>query len=85
MNKSKLGEAIDLALDGKWDASHKLVQQFEDEYACWIHAILHRIEGDKWNSEYWYRKAGRNFDKAITSQDELAMIKKHLLEDMQNR
>ncbi len=52
--------AIDLALGGQWDEAHRLVQQFEeDELACWIHAVLHKIEGDSSNSRYWYRRAGK--------------------------
>jgi hypothetical protein len=52
--------AIDLALDGQWDASHNIVQQYEsDRTANWIHAVLHKIEGDRGNSLYWYRRAGK--------------------------
>jgi hypothetical protein len=58
MNKKLLG-AVDLALAGKWDAAHAIVQQFEtDATAACIHAVLHRIEGDQDNSRYWYRRAG---------------------------
>jgi len=52
--------AIDLALGGQWDAAHRVVQQDEaDPMACWIHAVLHKIEGDLGNSRYWYRRAGK--------------------------
>ncbi len=51
---------MELALAGKWDASHKLVQQYEaDAIAAWIHAVLHKIEGDLGNSRYWYRRADK--------------------------
>jgi hypothetical protein len=54
-----LRQAIDLALDRQWDAAHRLVQTYEtDPTAAWIHAVLHKIEGDLGNSRYWYRRAG---------------------------
>jgi len=57
---SELARAIDLALGGDWDASHGIVQQFDsDRTANWIHAVLHKIEGDRGNSLYWYRRAGK--------------------------
>lgn len=57
---TELIRAIDLALGGQWDASHGIVQQFDsDRTASWIHAVLHKIEGDRGNSLYWYRRAGK--------------------------
>jgi hypothetical protein len=59
MNK-KLVEAVDLALAGQWEAAHGIVQQYEtDTTAAWIHAVLHKIEGDQDNSRYWYHRAGK--------------------------
>ena len=56
---AELIRAIDLALGGQWDASHGIVQQFDgNRTASWIHAVLHKIEGDRGNSLYWYRRAG---------------------------
>ncbi|HUE35822.1 MAG TPA: hypothetical protein VMO20_00420 [Candidatus Acidoferrum sp.] len=51
--------AVELALAGDWNVAHELVQQYEDASAAWIHAVLHKIEGDLSNSRYWYRRAGR--------------------------
>ncbi len=42
-----------------WDKSHEIIQDIEDEKAAWIHAYLHRKEGDIWNADYWYRRAGK--------------------------
>jgi len=42
-----------------WSKAHSLVDNLEDATACWVHAYLHRKEGDIWNADYWYRKAGR--------------------------
>ena len=59
MMQQDLLKAIDLALAGEWDAAHQIVQQYEDATAAWIHAVLHKIEGDQDNSRYWYRRAGK--------------------------
>lgn len=47
--------------DGKndWEASHNIIQDVNDKTASWIHAYLHRKEGDVWNANYWYTKAGK--------------------------
>ena len=52
-------EAIRRGLAGDWDAAHLLVQDLADRDAAWVHAWLHRIEGDLANAGYWYRRAGR--------------------------
>ncbi|WP_457674290.1 hypothetical protein [Thiolapillus sp.] len=49
---------LDLAREHRWDEAHELVQPFSDSLSCQIHAWLHRVEGDDWNADYWYRKAG---------------------------
>lgn len=54
-------EAIDLALRGEWDRAHRIVQDLDGELPAWIHAVLHKIEGDIGNSQYWYRRANRPF------------------------
>ena len=42
-----------------WEKAHELIQDLPDKTASWIHAYLHRKEGDTWNADYWYSKAGR--------------------------
>ena len=74
----RLMDAIELALNGGWDEAHRIVQQHDDKVACWIHAVLHRIEGDKGNSEYWYRRAGKEFETKLTPKEELGSIKRSL-------
>lgn len=51
-------KALELARDGRWDAAHRLVQDYADELSCLVHAWLHRVEGDNGNAAYWYRRAG---------------------------
>ena len=47
------------AARGDWDQAHRIVQDEETSQAAWVHAYLHRVEGDSANAGYWYRKAGR--------------------------
>jgi hypothetical protein len=47
------------AAKGGWDAAHKIVQDEETVDAAWVHAYLHRVEGDLGNAGYWYRRAGK--------------------------
>jgi len=47
------------ALRGDWEAAHELAQAQDDAEGAWVHAWLHRIEGDLANADYWYRRAGR--------------------------
>jgi hypothetical protein len=46
-------------LRGDWDAAHELAQAQDDAEGAWVHAWLHRIEGDLGNADYWYRRARR--------------------------
>jgi hypothetical protein len=76
MKNDDLLRAIELALAGEWDAAHNLVQQYEDDdMAAWIHAVLHKMEGDLSNSRYWYRHAGRMKHVEDEPRAELAAIK----------
>lgn len=42
-----------------WNKAHDLIQDLPDKNASWIHAYLHRKEGDTGNADYWYAKAGK--------------------------
>jgi hypothetical protein len=44
---------------GDWDQAHKIVQDESGREAAWVHAYLHRVEGDLGNAGYWYRQAGQ--------------------------
>lgn len=59
-------EGLSLALQalwqeahGDWDKAHKLAQAQEDADGAWVHAYLHRVEGDLSNAGYWYRRADK--------------------------
>jgi hypothetical protein len=47
------------AAKGQWDKAHKIVMNEESADAAWVHAYLHRVEGDLGNAGYWYRRAGQ--------------------------
>jgi hypothetical protein len=52
--------ALVAAAAGRWEEAHGFVQRHEGEsLADWIHAVVHKVEGDLSNSRYWYRRAGR--------------------------
>lgn len=44
---------------GDWTRSHEIAQALHTPEGAWVHAYLHRKEGDTWNAEYWYRQSGR--------------------------
>ena len=44
---------------GDWQKAHVLIQDVNDKNAAWIHAYLHRKEGDIFNADYWYSRAGK--------------------------
>jgi hypothetical protein len=47
------------AAKGSWDQAHKIVQDEDSGDAAWVHAYLHRVEGDLGNAGYWYRRAAK--------------------------
>lgn len=51
--------ALWLDAKGDWDGAHKCVDAGEDAASMWVHAYLHRKEGDLSNARYWYARAGR--------------------------
>jgi hypothetical protein len=44
---------------GDWKNAHDLIDDLKDKDAAWVHAYLHRKEGDVFNADYWYKKAGK--------------------------
>ena len=71
--------ALDMALDGDWDSSHKIVQNMDLDVAKWIHAVLHKIEGDESNSKYWYTLCKlSSFEDYDNPNDELLHIIGHV-------
>ena len=65
---------------GDWAAAHTLAQEVETRDAAWVHAYLHRKEGDLANAHYWYRRADRH-DATGSLDDEWRAIAGALLGD----
>ena len=81
MSKQDCIKAIDLLLDDEWSEAHHIVQDLSDSYAQWIHAVVHKIEGDEGNSHYWYNRSGLEiYDTFTDPHEELKAIKQKLLD-----
>lgn len=63
---------------GDWDRAHELAQNDDGTAGAWVHAYLHRKEGDPANARYWYGRAGQPFSKS-TSEAEWESLVTHLL------
>ncbi len=63
---------------GDWETSHNIIQDINGSDAAWIHAYLHRKEGDNWNANYWYRRANRKMPK-VSLEEEWADLVRHFL------
>ena len=64
---------------GDWGRAHQCAQEEDDRAGAWVHAYLHRKEGDLANAGYWYRQAGRP-TAAGTLDEEWTAISRDLLE-----
>ena len=51
--------ALWLEGNNQWDQAHDLCNDIPGKAGNWIHAYLHRVEGDYWNADYWYHQAGQ--------------------------
>jgi hypothetical protein len=63
---------------GDWRRAHEVAQDVPDPDGAWVHAYLHRKEGDAGNAAYWYRRAGRPVAR-ITLDEEWKQIAGALL------
>ena len=77
--KIQLLKAVKFAQAGDWDASHRIVQDYSETTACWIHAVLHKIEGDEGNSRYWYARCNARFEDHAHPSQELDAIEHFLI------
>jgi len=46
---------------GNWEAAHDIAQDMHNALGSWLHAYLHRKEGDDFNAGYWYRQSKKSF------------------------
>ena len=68
-NSSVYLSALWYEAKGDWDKAHELIQDITDKDAAWIHAYLHRKEGDIGNADYWYRRAGKQRPAATLEEE----------------
>jgi hypothetical protein len=54
---------------GDWQKAHELAQADEGPAGDWVHAYLHRKEGDAFNAGYWYRRAGKRAAKGALAEE----------------
>ena len=86
LSRAEPPSGVDLALTGlwwdakgNWDKAHDSAQQDEGPAGAWVHAYLHRKEGDTSNAGYWYRQAGRS-PSQVTLAEEWVEIATALLQ-----
>jgi hypothetical protein len=60
---------------GAWDAAHRLAQDEDNADGAWVHAYLHRVEGDLSNAGYWYRRAGKPASQQPLRDEWIAIVK----------
>ena len=63
---------------GGWEKAHAIAQDIDGPDGAWVHAYLHRKEGDAWNAGYWYRRAGRPEAKGMLRAEREAMVEELL-------
>jgi hypothetical protein len=61
---SKVLQALWHEAKGDWSRAHDILQHEDSANSAWVHAYLHRVEGDPGNAAYWYRRAGKPVSNA---------------------
>ena len=62
------------AAKGNWDQAHSIAQDEASTEGSWVHAYLHRVEGDLSNAGYWYRRAGKPVASMSLSEEWNALV-----------
>lgn len=82
MIRAELLKALDMAMNGDWDGAHQIVQRYESSpVACWLHAVLHKIEGDAGNARYWYARTHMDYERFADAKAELRAIHHELTQE----
>lgn len=75
----ELRRAVGIALRGDWQGAHEIAQNYEDDAkGQWLHAVVHRMEGDLENARYWYGRCARSLPDGVSTEDELKQIREVL-------
>ena len=73
-------QSLLLEASGDWQNAHRIAQADESKDGSWVHAYLHRVEGDHGNASYWYRSAGKEIAQISTPEEweyiAMALLKK---------
>ena len=72
-------QALLLDAAGDWDSAHRIAQADPSPEGSWVHAYLHRKEGDPGNASYWYHAAGRQMPE-LSPEEEWEYIAQALLD-----
>ncbi|MBC8984966.1 hypothetical protein H9X96_04165 [Pedobacter sp. N36a] len=64
---------------GNWKTAHDVIDQLTDPRSAHIHAYLHRKEGDIWNADYWYKRAGKKRPELSLEKEWEMLIKEYCL------
>lgn len=64
-----------------WESAHNLAQEVNNNNGSWVHAYLHRKEGDNGNAAYWYHRANRKMP-TYSLKEEWEDISKELLREI---
>ena len=76
-------KALWWAQKGDWDTAHDLAQEAGSQEGDWVHAHLHRIEGDLGNAAYWYRRASKPVKARESLEEEWQELVTFFLESIQ--
>ncbi|RIV42034.1 hypothetical protein [Flagellimonas pelagia] len=63
---------------GDWESSHDIAQDIHSPMGSWIHAYLHRKEGDRWNASYWYGQASKSFPSYDLAEELQVLVEANL-------
>jgi hypothetical protein len=79
LSSTELKKAVALLEQGDWQGAHVIVQKDEESaLPCWIHGVVHVLEGDLPNARYWYGAAKRDFPQPYSLPEEIAALKSAL-------
>lgn len=65
---------------GEWQKGHDFVDQLPGKSAARVHAYLHRKEGDQWNADYWYRRAGESRPNVSLEEEWIILLERFWLD-----
>jgi len=83
MPESPIVRAVRCLEIGEWQTAHEIAQQDASSVGCWVHGIVHLVEGDLENAKYWYGRAHRTLPRGATAAAEIAALRATLADSPQ--